>query len=278
MIRPALRLALCGTAHAVTPSEGSLVNRDDAFARVRLHAEVGFLAPLAHTLQLGRDGTRFDYLAEGGQNNLFPFGRLSADLDLGPRHSIVALWQPLDLRTTSVPERDIVVNGATFAAGEPLDLRYGFSFYRLSWLYDTARADDVEIGVGASLQLRNAAIGFESADGSLRRDNRDIGPVPTLKTRLRAPVGEHTWLGAEVDAMWAPIRYLNGRDVDVEGAIVDGSLRAGFDLRHGTSAFLNVRYLGGGAVGTGRADEVGGDGYVANWLHTVSLSLGVSLR
>lgn len=40
------------------------------------------------------------------------------------------------------------------------------------------------------------------------------------------------------------------------------------------TAFLNLRYLGGGAVGTSD-DEGPGDGYVRNWLHFTTVSVGL---
>jgi hypothetical protein len=41
--------------------------------------------------------------------------------------------------------------------------------------------------------------------------------------------------------------------------------------------FLNLRYLGGGASGTSPDENTVGDGYVSNWLHFMTLSLGGEL-
>jgi len=41
--------------------------------------------------------------------------------------------------------------------------------------------------------------------------------------------------------------------------------------------FLNFRYLGGGATGTGDPDFPG-DGYVKNWLHFFNVSAGFVLK
>jgi hypothetical protein len=86
-------------------------------------------------------------------------------------------------------------------------------------------------------------------------------------------------MGGEVDGFYAPIRYINGANSDVEGAIVDASLRFGLTWRRGVDTFLNVRYLAGGARGTGSSDkaEAYADGFTRNWLHFMTLSLGVSL-
>lgn len=245
---------------------------------LRLHAELGTLTALSHTIQYGQDGTEFDYVDEGGQDVLFPFARVSTDFDLSPRHSLVLLYQPLDLRTQVTLQRDVRWDGVAFPSGTPVDIRYGFDFTRGSYLYDLKPGNERELAIGGSLQIRNANIEITSADGTLRSVNRDVGPVPLIKGRWRRPIRGEGWLGAEVDAAWAPIRYINGADSDVEGALLDASFRAGTELRPGVDAFVNLRYLGGGAVGTGNGTTPPGDGYTDNWLQFASLSLGFSVR
>jgi hypothetical protein len=271
-------------ALAVSPSDPqSLLNaeRKDGTphdVQFRLHGEVGFVAPLAHSIQFGTDGTYFDYVKEGGQDVLFPFLRLSADVDVKKRNTFVLLYQPLEIFTQTTMQRDVTWDGVVFPAGTPVDLRYGFSFWRGSWMYDLKPGPEREIAIGGSLQIRNANIEATSVDGTLRSVNRDVGPVPTIKTRMRFPLKNEGWIGGEVDAAWAPIRYINGSDSDVEGALVDGSLRLGTELRPGLDAVMNVRYLGGGAVGTSDSSTPPGDGYNRNWLHTMTLTVGFDVR
>ena len=61
------------------------------------------------------------------------------------------------------------------------------------------------------------------------------------------------------------------------GAIADIQLRAGLDLAEPMTALLGVRYIGGGASGTGTPDGTG-DGYTENWLNFLAVTLGVRLR
>jgi hypothetical protein len=117
----------------VTPASGSWLNNPDNSFEVRLATELGFVGVLAHTIQLGQQGTKFDYVADGGQDVLFPFRRMSAELHLKPRHTIILLYQPLDVRTETYLVNPLVLDSDTFPAGTPMNLRYGFGM-RLSRL------------------------------------------------------------------------------------------------------------------------------------------------
>jgi len=262
-------------------------NSPDSFWGFQSHVEVGFLGFFYHRIQFGVGETYFNYVADGGQDVWFPFQRISADIFLGPRHRIVFLYQPIDVRTKVRLASPVSVYGETFDAGEPLELRYGFDFYRLSYLYDFSKDPRNELAVGASLQIRDAVITFSQPgdpaanQAAKLREQRNVGPVPALKFRAKYYVGPKVWLGTEIDGIYAAGKGFVG-STEVEsgfvGAILDASLRAGFTPREYLDAFLNLRYIGGGAEGTA-TDYVGpGDGYTKNWLHAFSVSLGVTLR
>ena len=269
-----------GTARAGTPeADDSLLNDRARRVAVRLHAEIGFVGVLSHRLQLGSEGTNVNLRRDMGQDTLFFFGRLEGDLDIGRRrqHTITLLYQPLDLRSQVVLDRDIRVEDVTFPADTAIDFRYGFPFWRGTYTYDFLR-DDREVAIGGGLQIRNANLEYAAQDGSALRSSRNVGPVPLLKFRGRGYLKGAFWLGGEVSGFYAPIRFLNGGRTDVEGAIVDASLRAGLSWAHGVDTFLNVRWIGGGAQGTSRDPKPFSDGFSSNWLNFMAVSFGVSLR
>ncbi|TVQ94661.1 MAG: hypothetical protein EA397_01195 [Deltaproteobacteria bacterium] len=252
------------------------LNDPEADHHLELDAELGFLAPLSHKIQFGQDGSRINYIAEGGQDNLFAFFRPTARFSYkGARFT--ALWQPLDLRTTAIPGRDLQVNERVFPADTPMDFRYGFSFWRLGWEQRVFEKGGSTLHLGLGLQIRNATISFVSTDGALGEVQRDIGPVPLLKGQFRHRFEKGAFIEVETDGFYAPIRYLNARDVDVEGAIADLQVRAGLPLSAPAEAWLGLRYLGGGASGTGTPQGTG-DGFTVNWLHTLTLTLGLRAR
>ena len=238
-------------------------------------AELGFLAVIKHQIQFSNSGTYINYVQEGGQDVLFPVSRISLELEIKERHTVILLYQPLRLESTALLQRDLVIDDLLFPAGSGVNFLYNFPFFRISYMKELAPGNEkFDFALGASLQIRNATISFESTDGSLFRSNRDIGPVPVLKFRTRYHYNNLTYTEIEADGFYAPISYINGSDNEVVGAILDASLRQGLHVTENVGAFLNLRYLGGGAVGTSDDDPGPGDGYVKNWLNFLTVTAG----
>jgi hypothetical protein len=243
--------------------------------KLRAVAEIGFLGVFDHKVQFGNDGTYFDYRNDGGQDVLFPIIRPSLELDIKQRNAFILLYQPLRLETQVYLNEDLIVDGALFAATTSVRTLYNFPFYRFSYLRELApNSERWSFGIGGTIQIRNATISFESGDGNLYRANRDVGIVPALKIRSRYHFSKQVYAELEADGIYAPVSYLNGSDNEVVGAILDASLRTGIKVHQNVDAFLNLRYLGGGAVGTSDNTDGPSDGYVKNWLHFGTVSAG----
>jgi hypothetical protein len=234
--------------------------------------EFGFISVLDHHLKFGTGGTYIDYVEEGGQDNLYFFARVSAEMQIVGHHSLVFLYQPLNLETTSTLERDAQVADVLFPEDTAVDFRYGFDFYRFSYLYDFFKDPDQELAIGLSLQIRNASISFTSVDGDLRIVRNNIGPVPAFKIRGRYTFKPGVWIGGEVDGFWIKGKWVSGSSKNFEGAILDASVRAGYVIAPFVETFVNLRYLGGGALGGKNLD------FTRNWLHTLTFSIGIGIR
>lgn len=242
----------------------------------RAIAEIGFLGAFDHRIQFGKNGTYFDYVGQGGQSTLYPNTRLSLELNFGKKrkNTLILLYQPLEINTQVVLRDDIQVDDVLFPAGTNLNTQYSFPFYRLSYLGRIVKAGPFELAIGGSLQIRNAIIKFESSDGNLLKITRNVGFVPILKFRTQYHFSKSLYLELEVDGFYAPISYLNGNDNDVIGAIIDASLRQNIRLTNNARAFVNFRYLGGGAEGTSDEPSEISDGYTKNWLHFFAITGG----
>lgn len=243
---------------------------------IRATAELGFTGILAHEITFGTDGTRIDYVTDANQSNLYLFLRVQADFDIWRQHIITFVYQPLDLVSTANAPRDLRIDGLVFPEGTPMTFHYGFPFYRLGWAFDVLSERDHELAFGLGLQIRNATIDFQSADGTLSRSRTDVGPVPLLRARGRFAIDSGWFFGFEIDGWWSPIPGLNGTDNLVEGAIVDASVRIGWRFLPHADGFFNIRYLGGGADGAGTPTPTS-DGVQSNWLHFLIFSLGATI-
>lgn len=238
-------------------------------------AEMGFVSVLSHKIQFGNSGTYFDYVDNGGQDVLFPVTRFSAELDIGKRHTVILLYQPLRIETQDLLKKDETIDGLTFPDSTGIQCIYGFPFYRASYLREFL-ADNArwKLAFGLSLQIRNATITFESIDGTRFRSQNGVGLVPALKMRGRIALTDRLFAALEADGIYAPVSYLNGSDNEIVGAILDASVRIGMKVREPGLVFLNLRYLGGGATGTSTGEVWPGDGYVKNWLHFLIVTTG----
>ena len=246
-----------------------------------LRYEAGATKVLKNTVQFGQNGTNFDYVAQGGEEILFPFQRFTANLTLADRHNVVFLYQPLTVETKVSIREALIIDSVTFPSGDDLLVKYGFPFWRLSYLYDFVDRPNIEIGAGVSLQLRNASIIFESLQTGELTVNQHLGPVPILKAWGTYRFDGGFFAGFEVDGFYASSRFFNGADFAFEGSILDASLRAGLKLRNEAEAFLNIRYLGGHAEGSSEYEDrfwtQGLEGYTSNYLSALSVSLGFTL-
>lgn len=265
----------------------------EPFIQIIPRAEIGTLAVLKHLYQSGDTvgaSTLFNYVTQGGQDILFPYQRYAVDVVLAGRHRVTLLYQPLTLNTRTEVDRNgsnggesVWVDGTEFPIGTPLDLTYGFDFWRASYLYDFAASPDTILAAGLSLQIRNASIVFSSTDGTLRSVQQNIGPVPILKLRAAHQFLPGFGLDFEVDGFYASSAFFNGSGRPFEGWVWDAALAARTTLAPGASAFLVVRSIGGGARGNNAYDYSSSTtsspgSYTYNELATLALSLGFSLQ
>ncbi|MDP3178816.1 MAG: hypothetical protein Q8M76_13000, partial [Spirochaetaceae bacterium] len=225
---------------------------------ISFEAELGAVKVLSHTYRAGAQpaNSEFDYVSQGGQEILFPFQRLSATAALGP-HQLRFLYQPLEVSTKSTFRSAVTIDGTTFAAGTPVDMKYGFPFYRATYLYEALRGGGSYLAAGAALQIRNASISFASADGEQLALSQNLGLVPALAVSGRLELGGGIFALFDATGIYASSALINGADFEFEGSLLDASLRIGAPIGApirdaGSEAFLAARFLGGSAAGVSR--------------------------
>jgi len=257
-----------------------LAMAQEAPVTVSLEAEAGAVKVLYHTYKVGENSSIFDFVNNGGQEILYPFQRFSATAEIADRHQVKFLYQPLTVATEITARESFTIDTVTFLE-EPVDVVYGFPFYRTTYLYDFI-AGDANLSAGAAIQLRNASIRFTSADGTKRAVSQNLGIVPAVALAGKLPFDNGLFVGFEATGLYASSAFINGADFVFEGSILDASLRAGARLDERAEAFLNVRFLGGSAAGVSGYDSL----YwtqstlkeTANYLATLTVTLGATLE
>lgn len=266
-------------------SASALLFAQKADFSLNLEAETGTVKVFSHTYRVGPApaNTNFDFVTMGGQEILFPFSRLSAELLIANRHSVTFLYQPLEIATQTVARSAFTIDSVTFAKDSPVDIVYSFPFYRTTYLYDVLKGDDF-LGVGAAIQLRNASIRFSGFDGSgddVRTVSQNLGIVPALAVKGSFALPGNFSAGFEATGIYASSALFNGATFQFEGSILDASVRVGKAFTNGVEVFLNARFLGGSAAGVSQYPDLywteSQDNETANYLATGSLTLGTRL-
>jgi hypothetical protein len=256
---------------------------EDRFYELRFEAEAGYIGFIHHTYQSGDPGDVFNYVTEGGQDILFPLVRFNAELNLWENHSIGLLYQPFEVNTTIQFQETRQIDGKDFDANEVVDIRYSFPFWRLTYLYDFAAEDNLQLEAGLALQFRNAAVSFKEVNGGGfdYANSQNLGPVPAIALRAGYDFDNGLSLIWEATGLYASSAIINGADFEFEGSILDTSLQAALDVGSGVETYLKLRFLGGSAVGNSefvqRTWSEPNTTYTANYLATWAPTLGFRL-
>lgn len=206
--------------------------------------EVGPAYIFQNTGRYGPEGTEYEADDINQQRNLVKAQRISLEARLGERHGLILLYAPFDITTRAALPFDLNFRGTVFPQGMVLDSRYLFEGYRASYLYRLIDGEHFKWDIGASVQVRNALVGFSAVDGSLYAYESDIGLVAVVKTRVWHQLPSRVWWAFEADAL-----STFGLLGNTEGGIYDVALTLGVPLgaKGDVDAFARLRLLGGGA-------------------------------
>jgi hypothetical protein len=202
--------------------------------------EVGAVYLFQNDGRYGANGSAYTAREVGQQRNLAVAQRLAIEARLA-RHTLIATWAPVDLTTRTTLTRDFTFQSSTFPNQTVVDHRYLFDGYRLSYLFGLVRASRFTLGVGASVQVRNASVEFRTVDAALAQFavERDIGVVGALKVRAR--------FDADILYAQADVDFFNTFGLGLPAGIHDVALTLGMPLFKGLDLVLRLRLVGGGA-------------------------------
>ncbi|MBD0259397.1 MAG: hypothetical protein ICV83_27065, partial [Cytophagales bacterium] len=151
----------------------------------------------------GNTGTEFDLTGGDFRTRPVWFYRVRIGYTFSDRHTFSLLYAPLSLRAEAGRlSEPIHFNGAAFAPGRPLDVRYTFNSYRLTYRFDFVRKERLRFGAGVTGKIRDAAIRLENGEAQSTKTN--VGFVPLVNFLLDWGFSEKAGLLLEGDALAAP--------------------------------------------------------------------------
>jgi len=160
--------------------------------------------------------------------------RATVTFDLTEKSSLRILAAPLRVETGFTPAEPILFQDIVYPARRPIEARYVFDSYRLSWYRRFAARDRWSFRLGATLKVRSAEIGLTGDPGRSVKEN--VGPVPLLYAYARYQATDRLALELEGDALAAP-----------QGRAEDLSLKGVWSLNDRVALDAGVRLLEGGA-------------------------------
>lgn len=131
----------------------------------------------------GIDGTTFSY-ADQFDNPNRPLFRLRASYSFGKTksHFLSVLAAPLQYKCNGIFASDVIFNSKTFLANTATEGFYKFSGYRLTYRYMIRNTENFKLGIGLTVNFRDAEFSLKQAETYERNYNR--GFVPLINTYL----------------------------------------------------------------------------------------------
>ena len=110
-----------------------------AYAQLELDVETGAALSGYNKVRIPGDGGTFINLSESLEVTPTAFYRLRLSYTINDKHTISALFAPLTINYNGIFGQELQFLDANFAATEPLDVRYQFNSYRLTYRYNFPR-------------------------------------------------------------------------------------------------------------------------------------------
>jgi hypothetical protein len=201
-------------------------------SQISVDAETGIVfTGLNHVRIPGDNGTFISFSGELDAGPK-PFARLKAGYRISKRSEVLLLYAPLRFTYEGSVNRNLFFQGETYLANTPITASYKFNSYRATYRYYLIDRDDLTIGLGLTVKIRDALIGLEG--GGLQSEKTDFGFVPLINFIVHWQPTERFGLLLDGDALAAP----QGRAEDVLAAITYQAtdnllLKAGYRILEG---------------------------------------------
>ena len=159
-----------------------LLTFSNGYSQWFVDVETGLAFSGYNNVQIPRDtGTRFSLYEDLKTDSTF-FFRLRLGYQIGQKHTLSVFVAPLSLNASGRVDKPIRFNEEDFPANTPLNAVYRFNSYRLTYRYDFVRKENLRLGIGFTVKIRDAAISVEG--NNIKSENTNVGFVPLINFRL----------------------------------------------------------------------------------------------
>ncbi|HWR72584.1 MAG TPA: hypothetical protein VN604_05415 [Nitrospirota bacterium] len=181
----------------------------------------------------GDSGTKFSLSDDLHADTAFT-GRIEAGYVRNDRDYFGIVISPLSVDSHGRVDRDVGFAGTTFPANTDLDATFRFDSYRLTWRRKFVARDNLDVWLGLTGNIRDAAITVEG--GGQKAEKKNTGFVPLINFLVDWRFARPWTSRVSGDALAAP----QGRAEDVLFALM-------YDASASTKVFAGYRILEGGA-------------------------------
>ncbi len=200
-------------------------------------------------------GTTFD-IGKDLKPDAKPFYRIRLGYTIADRHTISVLYAPLTVTYKGAFSQPVQFNGEFFLASQPIEAKYRFNSYRLTYRYDFIRTDKLRLGLGLTAKIRDADI---KISGDQRTTNfSNVGFVPLLNFYAGYQLADQWRAVLEGDALGSK-----------QGRAEDIFLGATYTINPTVSLKAGYRVVEGGANVT--------DIYNFTWINYASIGARITL-
>ena len=203
-------------------------------AQVDLDLETGAVFSGYNDVRIPGDAGTLISLSEELKADPQFYYRIRVFYNFNDRHHLGFLFAPLSINSSGQLDRDILYVDEIYPANTPLEAKYVFNSYRLTYRYDFLRKEKIKIGIGFTAKIRDAKIAVNGNGTESEKTN--VGFVPIINFRLLWQFSPVFAFLLDGDALAAP----QGRAEDILAAIT-AKVSDHFDLK------LGYRILEGGA-------------------------------
>jgi hypothetical protein len=230
----------------------SLSTNGQAFVNL----ESGAFFTGTNDIRNGNNGTLFS-LKNDFKTPVSPFLRLRVGYLSNGKNHFSFLYAPLKIVENETLEKDILFDGNNFKASKPIEVVYKFNSYRFTYNRIIISKENLKLGVGLSLKIRDA--GFSLKNSELSSEYFSVGFVPLINVLANWDISQK--MG--VDFFGEGLASSKGRAIDL-------SLSGRYSLSKNLQGNIGYRLLEGGASGTNRYNFI--------LFHSVFASLNYSFN